>query len=97
MYKKISVIHYFTQVVIIDELSITKADMRKMEADKTSELEETLTWLECNTAMTLAALSTTSLLDKDANSEGLSQIALNKMVMRTGFVAVREALKHLKI
>ena len=48
----------------MDELSINKDDMEKMKAGETSELEETLTQLRDNTAMTLAALSSTSLLDR---------------------------------
>ena len=53
------------QVVIIDELSISYDDKEKMNSGETSELEETLTWLADNTTITLAALSSTSLLDRN--------------------------------
>ena len=57
-----------------------------MKADKTCELDKTLTWLADNTAMTLAALSSTSLLDRD--TAAVSQTALDEMIARTRFEAV---------
>jgi len=77
------------QVVIIDELSINNDDLKKMKAGETSELEETLAWLADNTAMTLAALSSTFLLDRitaGANDDDVSQTKLDEMIARTGFV-----------
>ena len=62
----------------------------KLQAGQTSELEETLAWLADNTAMTLAAVSSTSLLDRGT---GVTQTVLNEMVTRTGFEAVR--LQHI--
>ena len=55
------------QVLVIDELCISANDKKKLKSGETSasELEETLAWLANNTAMTLAALSSTSLLDRD--------------------------------
>ncbi len=75
----------FSQVVIIDELSINEDDTKKMKAG-TSELEETLAWLADNTAMTLAALSSTDLLDRATDAAAVSQKKLDEMIARTGFV-----------
>ena len=83
--------HPYSQVVIIDELSLSDGDHKKINAGQTSEVEETLTWLAENTAMTLAALSSTSLLDRFTNSPGSwswSESEFNKMITRTGFNAV---------
>ena len=77
----------FSQVVIIDELSISYGDEKKIYAG-TSELEETLAWLADNTAMTLAALSSTSLLDRHTDY-AVSQTELDEMIARTGFEAAR--------
>ena len=52
----------------------------------TSELEETLAWLADNTAMTLAALSSTSLLDRANEDAPVSKTELDKMIARTGFI-----------
>ena len=82
----------YSQVLIIDELSISYEDRRKMEDGQTTETEETLTWLADNTAMTLAALSSTTLLDRDT-AFAVSQTELDKMITRTGFEAV--SLKHI--
>ena len=80
----------FSQVVIIDELSINEDDARKMNAGKTSELEETLAWLADNTAMTPAALSSSSLLDRYTDDvDAVSQTELDEMIARTGFEAAR--------
>ncbi len=65
-----------------------KDDARKMKAGKTKELEETLAWLANNTAMTLAALSSTSLLDR-YTGDAVSQTALDEMIARTGFATAR--------
>ena len=90
-------------MVIIDELSINDDDVKKLKSGKTSVLEETLVWLADNTAMTLAALSSTSLLDRrtggndddddDDAGEAMSQSELDEMIMRTGFHGVN--LKHI--
>ena len=77
----------------MDELSIHDSDWEKMKDGETSELEETLTWLRHNTAMTLAALSSTSLLDRNTNKKVVSQSVLDKMIARTGFMAV--SLQHI--
>ena len=63
-------------------------DMLRMEAGKISELEETLAWLADNTAMTLAALSSTSLLDKGIYDFPLSQTFLDERITMTGFKPV---------
>ena len=81
----------YSQVLIIDELSISYEDRRKMKAGQTSETEETLAWLADNTAMTLAALSSTSLLDRDT-SAAVSETDLDGMMTRTGFKA--QGFKH---
>ena len=78
----------FSQVVIIDELSISYGDEKKIYAG-TSELEETLAWLADNTAMTLAALSSNSLLDRGTDDSAVSQTELDEMIKRTGFEAAR--------
>ena len=66
-----------------------------MKTGKTSELEETLAWLADNTAMTLAALSSTSLLDRRVANDGTdkSKTELEKMMKRTEYEAVN--LKHI--
>ena len=56
---------FYSQVVIIDELSLSNDDMVKIKTGQTSEMEETLAWLADNTAMTLAALSSSYLLDTE--------------------------------
>ena len=76
----------FSQVVIIDELSINNDDKEKIKSGKTSKLEETLAWLADNTAMTLAALSSTFLLDKGTFGTTVSHTALDEMIARTGFI-----------
>jgi len=80
------------QVVIIDDLSLSYDDMVKIRVGQTSEMEETLAWLADNTAMTLAALSSTSLLDR-LTGAAVCQTELNEMIKRTGFEAV--CLKHI--
>ena len=79
--------------MIIDELSISYDDLVKMKAGQTTETEETLTWLADNTAMTLAALSSTSLLDRATYDAAVSETELDAMITRTGFEAV--TLKHI--
>ena len=78
------------QVVILDELSINYDEVWKMKSGETSELEEILTWLRQNTAMTLAALSSTFLLDRVTSgaTAALFQSELDEMITRTGFEAV---------
>ena len=63
-------------------------DMERMTTGKTTELEETLAWLADNTAMTLAVLSSSSLLDSNADKTAVSQTMLDEMIMRTGFKRV---------
>ena len=71
-------------------MSINDDDRWKMNAGETSELEKTLTWLRVNTAMTLAALSSTSLLDRYSPSDfDVSQTVFDKMIAGTGFMTVR--------
>ena len=79
---------HFLQVVILDELSLSNDDIKKMKAGETTELEKTLAWLAGNTAMTLAALSSSSLLDRET-SDALSQTEFDYMIARTGFAAAR--------
>ena len=76
------------QVLVIDELNISDDDKKKIERGETSEIEETLTWLADNTAMTLAALSSTAILDNDVSEFALSQTGLDEMIKRTGYKAV---------
>ena len=76
-------------MLIIDELGLSDNDMKRMKAGQTTELEETLAWLSANTAMTLAALSSSSLLDRVSGYGAVSQTAFNEMITRTGFNAVR--------
>ena len=83
---------HLSQVVILDELLLSVNDQKKIDAGQTSELEDTLTWLADNTAMTLAALSSTSLLD-NRDDTYVSQTELDEMIVRTGFEAV--SLKHI--
>ena len=79
----------YLQVVILDELSIKDDDIWRMKAGQTSELEETMAWLADNTAMTLAALSSSYLLDKAlAGAAAVSETELDEMIRRTGFEAV---------
>ena len=107
--------HPYSQVVILDELSISDDDLEKIghgqtteieesisddDLEKighgqTSETEETLAWLADNTAMTLAALSSSSLLDRvtAADVSAVSETELDEMITRTGFEAV--TLKHI--
>ena len=77
------------QVLIIDELGVSHDDKRRMSAGKTSKLEKTLAWLAGNTTMTLAAMSSSHLLDTHTHSVGVSQKKFDKMIRRTGFSAVR--------
>ena len=56
--------------MVIDELALSDEDIKKIIAGETSEMEEILTWLKHNTAMTLAALSSTSLLDRREENDG---------------------------
>ena len=84
----------YSQVLIIDELSISYEDIRKMEDGKTTETEETLAWLADNTAMTLAALSSSSLLDR-VTYDAVYKKVLDEMIARTGFKAV--SLKHMMV
>ncbi len=81
--------------MVIDELAISDEDIKRMKADETSEMEEILTWLRRNTAMTLAALSSTSLLDRQIRNDGtnISRTKLEKMMTRTEYEAVN--LKHI--
>ena len=74
-------------MLVVDELSISDDDKKKIERGETSEIEETLTWLADITAMTLAALSSTALLD-DIRESALSQTGLDEMIKRTGYKAV---------
>ena len=83
----------FSQVVIIDELSINDVDAKNIEAGKTSKLERTLAWLADNSAMTLAALSSSSLLDRDTDGDVVSETQLDEMIARSGFMAI--SLKHI--
>ena len=76
-------------MLIIDELGLSDNDMKRMKAGQTTELEETLAWLSANTAMTLAALSSSSLLDRVSGYGAVSQTAFDEMITRTGFNAVR--------
>ena len=87
--------HPYLQVVILDELSISYDDLKKMKDGQTTETEETLAWLADNTAMTLAALSSSSLLDRDtvADAGAVSETELDEMIRRTKFEAV--TLKHI--
>ena len=90
--------HPHSQVVILDELSISDDDLVKMKAGQTSEMEETLRWLAAKTSMTLVALSSSSLLDSptvDAHlvTESTSETELDQMIARTGFEGV--SLKHI--
>ena len=79
----------FSQVVILDELSFSD-EKEKINPVKTLELEETLVWLADNTAMTLAALSSNSLLDRYTQPKSaLSQTGLDEMIARTGFAAAK--------
>ena len=73
----------------MDELSFSdeKGQIKNVE---TLELEETLAWLAENTAMTLAALSSNSLLDRyTQDRDSLSQTGLDEMIERTGFAAAK--------
>lgn len=80
--------------MIIDELSVNNDDKKKMAAGETGEFEETLAWLRRNTAMTLAALSSTSVLDKHSPIDrAVTQKVFYEMVARTGFKTV--SLKHI--
>ena len=57
-----------------------------MKAGQTTETEESLAWLADNTAMTLAALSSTSLLDRSSYAAAaVSETKLDAMIARTGF------------
>ena len=78
----------------MDELSIDK-DNKKKIAGEASDLEETLTWLADNTVMTLAALSSTSLLDRHSGfgTMVVSQTALREMIARTVFKSIN--LNHI--
>ena len=81
-------------MVIIDELSVNYDDRKKLKDGKTSEMEKSLTWLRHNTDMTLAALSTTLLLDRiNFYVAEVSQTMLDEMIAKTGFSAV--SLKHI--
>ena len=71
------------QVLIIDELGVSHDDKRRMSAGKTSKLEKTLAWLAGNTTMTLAAMSSSHLLDTHTHSVGVSQKKFDKMIRRT--------------
>ena len=75
------------QVLIIDELEVSNDDSKRMKAGQTSELEETLAWLADNTAMNLAALSSSSLLDTSRSDVPKTQF--DEMNPRTGFNVVR--------
>ena len=81
----------FLQVLVIDELSIPCGDMQKIED---GEIKATLTWLAQNTAMTLASLSSTSILDRNSREvAGVSQTVLDELTMETKFEAVN--LNHI--
>ena len=84
--------HPYLQVVILDELSISDDDLRKIKAGQTTETEETLAWLADNTAMTLAALSSSFLLDRATDNYvadgAVSETELDEMITRTGVAAV---------
>ena len=43
--------------MVIDKLALSEDDIKKIKADETSEMEEILTWLRHNTAMTLASMA----------------------------------------
>ena len=53
-------------MVVIDELSISDGDMEEIQnsGGENSEIKRILEWLSVNTEMTLAALSSSSLLDR---------------------------------
>ena len=85
--------HPYLQVVILDELSISNDDKKKMKAGQTTETEETLTWLADNTAMTLAALNSSSLLDRNTRDATVSQTELDAMIARSRFKA--QGFKHI--
>ena len=53
-------------MVVIDELSISDGDMEEIQNNggENSEIKKILEWLSVNTKMTLAALSSSSLLDR---------------------------------
>ena len=75
----------------MDELSISCDDMQKIED---GEIKATLTWLAQNTAMTLASLSSTSILDRNSREvAGVSQSALDVLTKETRFEAVN--LNHI--
>ena len=70
-------------------MSISADNHEKIKTSETSELEGTLAFLADNTAMTLAALSSTSLLDRVTRDEGdVFATELDEMITRTGFDAV---------
>ena len=54
-------------MVVIDELSITSDDMEEIQNNggENTEIKRILEWLSVNTKMTLAALSSSSLLDRN--------------------------------
>ena len=66
--------------MVIDDLALSDEDMKKINADESSELEEILAWLRHNTTLTLAALSSTSLLDRRQENDGtdISKTELKK-------------------
>lgn len=53
--------------MVIDELSITSDDMEEIQNNggENTEIKRILEWLSVNTKMTLAALSSSSLLDRN--------------------------------
>ena len=76
--------------MVIDELALSDEDIKKIIAGETSEMEEILTWLRHNTAMTLAALSSTSLLDRRREDDGTDteEAELKDMMRRTEYETV---------
>ena len=54
-------------MVVIDELSISDDEMEEIQNNggENTEIKRILDWLSVNTEMTLAALSSSSLLDRE--------------------------------
>ena len=77
------------------EESISDDDLFKINAGRRTETEETLAWLANNTAITLAALSSSSLLDRSSYSAAaVTETKLDEMITRSGFEAA-VTLKHI--
>ena len=72
-------------MLIIDELAFTREDIVKMSKGKTSELEETLTWIRSNTSLSIVALSSSSLLDGKYYDHPLSKFDLSNKAEKWGY------------